>query len=62
MYYSDKDIPKISNTYSFQNDFDNGRVLCTAQGNVKVLNCDPSILEEVLSHVDGRNSLNDIEM
>ena len=61
MSYYSKDVPWISQQYAFNIDEKTPRVICSAAGQIKVLNCDPDILEEVLSYVDGNNSFAEIE-
>jgi len=61
MSYYSNDVPWISQQYGFNIDEKTPRVICSAAGQIKVLNCDPDILEEVLSYVDGNNSFAEIE-
>ncbi|MCL2188213.1 MAG: YcaO-like family protein [Defluviitaleaceae bacterium] len=61
MDYQLSEIPLVNKTYSYQNDKVNDRVICSSLGEVKVLNCDPQILEEVLSSVDGTRTFANIE-
>lgn len=61
MSYCSKDVPRISQQYAYDIDVKKQRVICSAAGQIKVLNCDPDILEEVLSYVDGTNSFAEIE-
>jgi len=46
--YELNEIPIINETFSFQNDNANNRVICCSLGEIKILNCNPNILEEVL--------------
>ena len=61
MKYKLNDIPYISDLYGYQNDVKNNRVICSAAGQIKVLNCIPEILQEVLSYVNGINTFFEIE-
>lgn len=61
MSYFSKEVPQISLQYAHSIQKENHRVICSASGQIKVLNCDPDILEEVLSYVDGNNSYMEIE-
>lgn len=61
MKYNLEEIPYISELYSYQNDEINQRVLCSADGQIKIINCSPKLLEEVLLYVDGINSFGMIE-
>jgi len=61
MSYELDEKPLVSKSYTYQNDEDNVRVICSALGQIKVLNCSPDILEEVLSCVNGSNTFGDIE-
>ncbi|MCL1934768.1 MAG: YcaO-like family protein [Defluviitaleaceae bacterium] len=59
--YKEYEKPVVSNFYSYENDVVNNRVICSSLGQIKVLNCEPKILEEVLSYTDGLNTFLDIE-
>lgn len=61
MIYKLDETPFISELYSYQNDKINNRVICTSLGEIKILNCEPDVLEEVLFHVDGNNTFAEIE-
>ena len=61
MDYELNEMPLISKTYSYQNDKANNRVICSSSGEIKILNCDPEILEEVLSSIDGSRTFGEIE-
>lgn len=61
MRYSLNEMPVVSRLYSYQNDAINSRVICYSLGQIKILNCEPDVLEEVLSHVDGNNTFGKIE-
>lgn len=60
MKYFKYDIPVINDIYNFKEE--ENRVITTFEsGEIKLLYCDPKILREVLSHVDGVNTFDKIE-
>lgn len=60
MKYNKHDIPEINELYNYRND--NNRIISSfSSGEIKVFYCDPSIMEEVLSYVDGKNTFDKIE-
>ncbi|MBB4827134.1 thiazole/oxazole-forming peptide maturase SagD family component [Sporosarcina luteola] len=61
MPYKLDETPFISEQYGYKNDEINNRVICSSSGQIKILNCEPSILEEVLYHIDGSNTFGEIE-
>ena len=61
MNYQINEIPLVSESYSHQNDETNSRVICSSSGEIKILNCDPVVLEEVLSYTNGINTFGEIE-
>lgn len=61
MKYIGNEIPSISKFYTYRNDEINNRVVCSSLGHLKVLNCDPKVLEKFLSYINGKNTFNDIE-
>lgn len=61
MKYKLDEVPFISESYGYQNDKANNRVICSSSGEIKILNCDPNILEEVLYYIDGVSTFEKIE-
>lgn len=61
MDYQLNEIPLVNKMYSYQNDKTNDRVICSSLGEIKILNCNPQILEEVLSNIDGKRTFANIE-
>ncbi|RRD40892.1 hypothetical protein EII29_00110 [Leptotrichia sp. OH3620_COT-345] len=61
MVYKLNEIPFISELYGYQNDKINNRVICSSSGQIKILNCNPDILEEVLFYVNEINTFGKIE-
>ena len=61
MNYALLDIPRINPNYASRCDFKANRVICSAAGQIKILNCDPAILTEVLQNVDGNTAFGEIE-
>lgn len=61
MTYNLNNTPYISKLYSFNSDEENNRVICSVEGQIKILNCNPSILLEVLSYVNGKTTFKEIE-
>lgn len=61
MNYRFDEVPLVSKLYSYQNDKLNNRVICSSRREIKILNCDPELLEEVLLNVDGSNTFGEIE-
>lgn len=52
MKYNKADIPKVNPTYSSVN-ASKGRVICTVDGEIKVISCSPAALNKLLSCIDG---------
>jgi len=61
MDYQATDVPVIHDYCSYQNDLTRDRVICHAAGRLKILNCEPEVLEEVLGHVNGVRTFAEIE-
>lgn len=61
MLYRPNDIAIINSNYSQVKDKKRGRVICTSNGEIKILNCDPNILSCVFSYVDGIRTFKEIE-
>lgn len=61
MAYNGNEVPLINEFYSQLADYENNRVICSSEGQIKVLNCEPNILFEVLSLIDGIRSFDEIE-
>lgn len=60
MRYDPYDIPLINELYNYRND--SNRVISSfSSGEIKVFNCEPNLLEEVLLYVDGNNTFEEIE-
>lgn len=60
MIYTGAEVPIVNKNFSYNTNFEN-RVICSSQGQVKILYSDPKLFEEFLSCVDGNTSLEYIE-
>jgi len=61
MRYSLDDVAMINQNYSQVVDDKIERVICNSNGELKILNCNPNILEEVLSCITDNRTFRDIE-
>jgi hypothetical protein len=61
MSYTLSEVPLISDAYSHKNDKANNRVICSSSGEIKILNCDPDVLNEVLQNTNGKLTFGEIE-
>lgn len=61
MKYMLEDIVIINPNYSQVRDNVAKRVICNSNGGIKILNCNPEILDEVFNYVTNNNTYRDIQ-
>lgn len=61
MKYSLEDIAIINPNYSQIKDNELKRIICNLNGNIKILNCNPKILDQVFKTVTNNNTFKDIQ-